>query len=190
MQDETTKGAVATDDKSHDADKPALTPFQTRFNEALEGWKKEGCSVVLDAGTDKERFCGAKPHGVKIEPADADGNVIMAVDCAERHARVWTFKVPEVEMKTELARQKEAAKTAARDPLKASVSITLDLRTQEVSIEPWVPTPGVGLQLAAMLTAHFQREFMAGHLAAEKAGKIVTPPAGIINPKTGKPFVS
>jgi hypothetical protein len=192
MQDEKTE-AAATAAKSPAGDKPELTPFQKRFNESLEKWKAEGCQVILDEKTPTERFCGGKPHGVKIEPVNEAGNVVMAVACTERHERQWTFEVPEVEMKAELQRQKDAvAKAEAdggkeRDPMKASVTITLDLRTQEVNIDPWVPTPGVGLQLGAIITAHFQHQLMSGLLM--KRDPILTPTKGIINPKTGKPFV-
>lgn len=196
MNGEKTDGVGTVDDKSPAQGKAGveLTPFQKRFNDALEGWKKDGCSVVLDEKTPTERFCGGKPHRVKMEEPGEDGQVTMVVDCQAGHERQWEFKVPQDEMKAELARQQEAMKKAVedagktKDPLKASVTITLDLRTQDVSIEPWVPTPGVGLQLAAMLTAHFSHELMSSKLM--KRDTIVTPPKGILNPKTGKPFVS
>jgi hypothetical protein len=190
MQDEKTE-AAATADKPLAGDK--LTAFQQRFNEALEKWKAEGCTKVM-AGAEGEHFCGAKPHGVKMEPVNAAGNVTMAVACNAGHERQWTFEVAEAEMKEELKRQREAVLKAeadggkTRDPMKASVTITLDLRTQEVHIDPWCPTPGVGLQLGALITAHFQHEVMASRLM--KREDILTPVKGIINPKTGKPFVS
>ncbi len=193
MQDQKTE-AAETDAKSPDADKPSLTPFQKRFDEQLQAWKKDGCQVIVDQGKPEEHFCGAKPHRVMMDPVGEDGNVTMIVDCQDGHARQWEYKVPEEEMKGELARQKEAMLAAqaaggkTKDPMIATVTIKLDLRTQEVTIDPWVPTPGVGLQLGALITAHFAHEAMSSMLM--KRDPILTPQKGIINPKTGRPFVS
>ncbi len=183
MQDEKTE-AAATPDKS-----PAGDNFQTRFAAQLEKWREQGCAIGPEGGLE---LCGARPHRTKISPADADGNVTMHVDCSNGHEDVWQFKVAEAEMKAELMRQAEAAKVAeanggkSLNPMVAKVTISLDLRTQELKIEPWVPTPGMGIQLAGMLMSHFfaQLQQMAG--GQSNGPKIKLPPKGILHPKTGR----
>lgn len=186
MNEEKEAGSVATDEP-----RPTEGNFTERFNDALKAWRAEGCSqdVPNEDGSAVAR-CNGRPHGTKIEPADADGNVTMVIACEHGHERSWEFKVAEVEMKAELARQAAAAAQAekdggkTRDPMKASVTITLDLKTQEVRIDPWVPNPGVGIQLAGMLMSHFFAQLQMG--AAPANARLKLPPKGIINPKTGK----
>lgn len=186
--------------ESTGAETPAKSPdtnkgpsFQERFTAQLEEWRKVGCPVVVGDGLEK-RPCGSMPHRTKMLPKDAEGNVWMVVDCQAEHEEVWKFSFPHAELVAEMERQKaasaEAEKTGgiSKDPSKASVKITLDLRTQEFTIEPWVPTPGLGLQLAATLMAHFSQQLMMG-FKAPHAGLIV-PKKGIVDPKTGKQLIS
>lgn len=189
MSDEKAAGPAATADKSQNSNKT----FQERFNEALEGWRKEGCHrISSDTGT---KLCGAAPHRAKMLPVDADGNVSMVVDCASGHSDVWKFKVAEAEMKDELARQQSAAVRAAedagkvaRDPMKATLKITMDLKTQAISIDQWVPTPGMGIQLAGILMSHFFAQIQQAG-AADQSGLALPPEKKLIDPKTGKPIV-
>lgn len=179
----------------HETAEPAVTPaprptenFQDRFAAALEKWRAEGCTHPTDAGA---ALCGARPHRTKITPADAEGNVMMVVDCASGHEGVWTFKVAEAEMKAELRRQAEAAQDAqanggkALDPLVAKVTISMHLKTQEVKIDPWVPTPGLGIQLAGILLSHFFAQ-MQKTVEASNRAPLQLPKKGIIHPKTGR----
>lgn len=173
---------------------PAATPepprtenFQDRLNAALEKWRDEGCPINGNLGA-----CGARPHLTKMSPKDAEGNIVMSIACAEGHEDVWQFKIPAVEMQAELARQQAAAAEAernggkAKDPMKASVKITMDLKTQEVTIDPWVPTPGMGIQLAGILMSHFFAQMQAN---AAPANRLKLPPQGLVHPKTGRPIV-
>lgn len=77
---------------------------------------------------------------------------------------------------------------AAKDPMKASLKISMDLKTQQVEIDPWVPNPGLGIQLAGMLLAHFFAEQQA-NIAAQPSGGLKLPEKRLIDPKTGKPIV-
>jgi hypothetical protein len=175
-----------------DAPKSEPMAWQKNFAKLVEGWKKEGCAAVIDAGTDKERFCGGKPHLTKMGKPEG-GRIPITVNCTEGHEDAWKTDISEADVQADFARQKEAAAAAQaerikdKDPMKASVTITLDLKTQEFDIDAWVPTPGLGLQLAAVLTSHFSQMLMASKLMERP--KILTAPKGIIDPKTGKPFV-
>lgn len=186
MKNEKEAISEETQGKSPDTNSPK---FQDRFAAKLEEWRKEGCSVVVKK-EDGDSFCGGKPHRSKMNKP-VDGIVKMVVDCEHGHAEVWSFDVPEEELNAELKAQAAAAAEAekngaeGRDPMKASIKITLDLRTQEVAIEPWVPTPGMGLQLAAMLTAHFTGQFNAG----TKPAKLFTPNKTIVDSK-GKVLIN
>lgn len=177
---------------------PAATPepprtenFQDRLNAALEKWRNEGCPRPGDDDP-KTVICGSRPHLTKMDPKDADGNIVMHINCAAGHEDVWQFKIPAVEMQAELARQQAAAAEAernggkAKDPMKASVKITMDLKTQEVTIDPWVPTPGMGIQLAGILMSHFFAQMQAN---AAPANRLKLPPQGLVHPKTGRPIV-
>lgn len=194
MNDGKAPEPAATPDRPQDTNK--LADFQERFNAHLEKWRAEGCGadVINEDGSAVAR-CGAKPHRTKLLPKDANDDVTMQVDCQDGHENVWQFKVPAVELQAELARQAAAAKQAeeqggaAKDPLKASVTIIMDLRTQEVRIEPWVPTPGMGIQLAGILMSHFFAQMQAG-AASPAPGKLKLPAKGLVHPKTGKPLVS
>lgn len=181
---------ATTDAKSPDTNKPT---FQDRFNAKLEEWRKTGCPVVVGEGLDK-KACGGRPHRSTMKPKDADGNVAMVIDCENGHAGVWEFKVAEAELQADLARQQAAAKEAektgavSRDPMKASIKITMDLTTQQFTIEQWVPTPGLGIQLAGTLMSHFFAQLQAGN--APKGPKIHTPTKGLVDPKTGRLLTS
>lgn len=186
------EAAAAAETPAKSPDTNSTPNFQERFAAQLEKWRDEGCPRAIEAeGNDAHALCGAPPNAVKMDKANSEGNIVMHVACKDGHENVWSFSVPQIEMKAELARQAEAAKAAeaagrkALDPMKASVKITMDLATQEVTIEPWVPTPGVGLQLAAILTAHFQDLFVQAR-KNNAPSKLKLPPNGIIHPKTGK----
>lgn len=190
MTNEKEADSAATPDKSPNISSPT---FQERFTAQLEAWRKEGCRRLAKGESETDpaaEFCGAAPHRSKMNKP-VDGIVKMVVDCAAGHAEVWSFDVAEADLKAELKRNAEAAAEAekngkeGRDPMKASVKITLDLRTQEVAIDPWVPTPGMGLQLAAMLTAHFTALFNAG----SKPAKLFTPNKSLVHPVNGKILV-
>ena len=191
MKSEQEAAPAETPAKSPDTNK---VPFTERFTAALEGWRKEGCPVVVGEGTHK-KACGAPPHRTKMEPKNAAGDIVMVIDCAAEHPDVWRFAVPEVEMKAELERQAKASREAeanggkTMDPMKASLKITMDLRTQEVAIDPWVPTPGIGIQLAGILMSHFFAQMQASSKAGAKP-RIVTPAKGIVHPVTGKPLAN
>lgn len=194
MKNEKEAGPAETHAKSPDTNS---TPnFQERFAAELEKWREEGCPRAIEAeGNDAHALCGAPPHGVTMDKPDAAGDVVMRVACAKGHKDVWHYAVPEAEMKTELARQAAAAEAAkanggkALDPMKASITITLDLKTQEVAISPFVPTPGIGLQMAAILTAHFQKLFLDA-MEHPKAPRLKMPTRGLVHPQTGKPLLS
>lgn len=191
MNDEKPAGAAETPAKSPSSDKPET--FQDRFNAALETWRKEGCAHVME-GAEGVHACGARPHRAKMSKPDAAGNVTMSVDCVAGHADVWSFVVPAAEMKADLERQAKAAAEAQgaaggeKDSMKASLKITMDLRTQAVNIEPWVPTPGVGIQLAGILMSHFFAILQEGAKAAQTSSGLALPPEKKILDRTGKPL--
>ncbi len=188
------KAEAAGSEGTHEA--PPTDNFSARLESELVKWRAEGCPR-WDKGDETDRAgtpCGARPHKTKIEPADADGNVTMHIDCTAGHEDVWQFKVAETDMKAELKRQALAAADAnanggkTLDVTKARVTITLDLKTQDVTIDPWVPTPGVGLQLAAMLNIYFAQQIADGmrKKAAAAAPKIKTPSKALVHPTSGK----
>ncbi len=196
MNTEKEAGSAETPAKSPDTNKP----FQERFNEQLEAWRKEGCPIDVTPDLREKQgkpkvLCGARPHRARMLPA-VDGVITMSVDCVNGHVDVWQFKVSSAEMEKDIAAQSAAATRAsedaagvARDPLKAVLKITMDLRTQAVDIEPWVPTPGVGIQLAGILMSHFFAEIQAGQAAANERNGIALPPEKKLLDRNGKPIV-
>lgn len=180
-------GQAATPDKSQDTSKP----YTERFNAALEGWRKEGCPRSKD-----DHPCSALPHRCKILPKDADGNFTMSMDCVAGHEDVWQFKISAEEMNNELDKQSAAAKEATdnagksitRDPMKATLKITMDLRTQQIDIEPWVPTPGIGIQMAGILLSHFFAQ-LQGTIKQPAPGAIITPSKKLLD-RNGKPIAT
>lgn len=183
-------GPEATRAKSPDTSKPET--YQDRFNAALEAWRKEGCSCSKQ----NDVRCGARPHRVRMLPKDADGNLTMSVDCVDGHEGVWQFKVPAEEMARDAAAQAEAmrraeadAGSAPRDPMKASLKITMDLKTQAISIDQWVPTPGVGIQLAGILMSHFFAQIQQAG-PAPGAGGLVLPGEKKLLDRNGKPIIN
>lgn len=185
------KGSTGTVDKSPDT----TETFQTRFNAALEQWRKDGCPRIAPGESETAldaKLCGARPHRTKMSPKDDAGNHVMTVDCTNGHEAAWTFTLTGEELAASVAAQLKASREAeangGKDPLKASVTIKLNLKTQEVEIDAFVPTPGVGLQLAAMLNCYFAAQF-SRTLAQTPQPMILTPDKKIINPKTGKPII-
>ncbi len=192
MTDEQEADSQATDGKSPDT----IKTFQERFNERLEAWKKEGCQEQVE---DPQRAgqtmaCAAAPHRSKMNPKDANGVVVMSVDCAAGHQDVWKFEILEAELKADLKRQAEATAAArgedgdAREPGKAWIKVTMDVATQSFAIKSWVPTPGLGIQLAGILTAHFYAELQRGNVTPKKA--ILTADKKLVDPRTLKPLVN
>lgn len=193
MSDEAA-GPEATQGKSPSSS--SAPSYHARFNEAVEGWKAICCQKF-----EKHKRCGAPPHKTRMERPNEDGSVTLKIDCHAGHEGVWTFDITADEMKAEVERIREAQEKVsaeaqagdgtpqvARDPLKASVKISMDLRTQAITIDKWVPTPGIGLQLAAILTCHFSAAFQQS--AGPLPGALALPAEKkIVDPKTGKPVV-
>lgn len=176
-------GSEGTDAKSPDTNKS----YQERFNSAIEGWKKDGCpkESTKEAGGP----CGAAPHKVGMLP-EKDGYIVMTVNCAAGHERVWEFAVPAAEMKAEVERKMREAEASGgikRDPTKASVTITMDLKTQQFSINEFVPTPGLGIQLAGVLMSHYFAKLQEGNRAPADPA-VALRPKPVLHPRTGKPL--
>lgn len=194
MNEEKEAGAAATADRSPNSDKPQT--YQERFNAALEGWRKEGCQTVMGSA-EGDFTCGKPPHRAKMLKPDESGDVTMSVDCVAGHEDVWQFKIPKAEMEADIKRQADAAakadadgsKGGARDPMIASVKIMMNLRTQQVEIDPWVPTPGLGIQLAGILMSHFFAQLQASQAAAP-AGGLVLPKEKKLLDRNGKPLIN
>lgn len=186
MSDGKEAGSVATPDKSQDTSKN----FNERFNAQLEAWRAEGCKRQMD-GAEGIHDCGARPHRVRMLPEDVAGDIAMSVDCSAGHEGVWVYKVPAVEMQADMERQAEAARTAAggRDPMVATLKISMNLRTQQVDIEPFVPTPGLGIQLAGILMSHFFAQ-MQESVNKSPANGLFTPGPKKLLDRNGKPVMS
>lgn len=192
MNDGKEPGTAETPDKSQNSSKS----YQERFNAALREWKTYGCQ---HAGGDNinpqgKEVCGGDPHRVRMLPADESGHFTLSVGCASGHDDVWHFKVSEAEMRADLAQKAAAAQQAgadagrdARNPDKAFLKITMDMKTQEVSIDPWVPNPGLGIQLAGILMSHFFAQLQS---AGAPAPKLALPEKRILHPKTGRPITN
>lgn len=193
MNDGSEAGPAATPDKSPNTDKPKS--YQDRFQDAIEAWRKEGCPERTHSAEEAPEVCGKPPHRVKMSPKDSAGFHTMSVDCSAGHQNVWTFEVSAEEMQEDLeARAAADAKAhgedgavTARDPMKATLKITMDLKTQQVDIEPWVPTPGMGIQLAGILMAHFFAQMQATFSAAP-AGGLVLPKKDLLD-RNGKKII-
>jgi hypothetical protein len=186
-----TSAPAAASGATADKSRSSAEPWQARFNAALAEWRKTCCQYKADADAAP---CGAPPHRVKMVSDEKNpGGQIMLVDCARDHKEQWAFAVTAQEMEASLADAEKAAGRAraateeaeGRDPNKARLLITMDMKTQEVTIEPWVPTPGLGVQLAGHALAYFFSQLNALptrpadgiHLATKKE---------IVHPTTGR----
>lgn len=176
MDAEKEAGQEGTPGKSPDTNK--TEGFQARFNALLAEWKKTGCPRDKDGHP-----CGAPPHRVKMLPGTEPGIVVLHVDCNAGHEDVWQYEVPEAEVKDEAARQASNSPDGYnRDAFSAWVKIKMDVRTQQFEVDSWVPTPGLGIQLAGVLQAHFYEKLRLSQ-KAPAPGKIITPGTKLVDPK-------
>jgi hypothetical protein len=125
---------------------------------------------------------------------DDEGKILMHVDCENGHEDVWQFALTKDELTQAIQEQAAAAQrardagsaNAPKDPTKAYATITMDVATQQVSIDCFVATPGLGIQLAGILMSHFFAQLQATSRPAGAPGGLKLPPKGIVHPKTGR----
>jgi hypothetical protein len=145
MQGKEADNSQETGDKSR-----ATGNFQKQFTEQIEIWKKEGCQVPVRDG-EAVRPCGATPHRVKQGKPNEKGMVPLLIDCTAGHAESWKFMVDQEQMKRDAEDQAAAMAKAAE----AKVTITFNMKTQAIGIDPLVPNPGIGLMMLAYAQKFF-----------------------------------
>jgi hypothetical protein len=154
--------SAATLDKSRTSDK--VTP-QERIDAFVEAARVEGCQFKTMDATDTVKACGAPPHRVKQTPPK-DGKIKLLIDCAAGHAEQWEIEFDAAELIAASSKQRDALKKTENevvdsdpsdknDPMIARIEITMDIRSQEVKIKPFVPTPLVGLGMLAVCQKSF-----------------------------------
>ncbi len=150
MQKEKEPESPETDGKPRTTDKG----FQQRFQEETERWKSEGCPFLLKEGGPEEHRCGAKPHMIRMgapDEANAEGLIPWYATCANGHKDTFTLWVDPKEMANDeearRAATAEAGANAGKDPMVATLLLKFDMRTQGFAMEPYIPNPGLGLQM-------------------------------------------
>lgn len=176
-----------TEDKS----RSTAESFTNRLDLFVKKAKEDGgCTFKTKGADDAVIVCGAPPHNVKQDPPNKAGKIVLHIDCHAGHEDQWQFEVDYQEMQREAASAQAAlrktqgtAEAAAveRDPMVASITIKLNLASQEVSIDPYVPTPLVGLGMLAIAQKSFFDQ-LAETDKVRKDGLDLPSPKKIVSP--------
>lgn len=198
------KGAVSGETPVRSPEPPeGVAPFQARFAAQIAEWKAKGCpfKVVIGTGGTEDTLCGAAPHKIKAMPVGkGNDGVVYVADCLKGHERQWEFTITAAELKEEQERQREALLDAERnggahlsqeqlaahrDPTKATITIVMDVKTQDVTItDTYVPNPGAGALMAMVAQKYFMDQL--GEMKPKKA-PILLPSKKLIGPG-GRPL--
>lgn len=180
MTDDQGADSEATPDKS-----PSTGSFAEKFKQQMSEWATAGCPTGVRGGG----RCGKPPHDVKPYPIASDGGVKFEVVCSAGH-QAWEYNATAEELKKEAEIAKTQGQTQdvplgdGRDPMIARITIIYDLRTQAVAIEPFIPSPLVGLGMLDVARKSLYDQ-MSPQTKERKDGLMV-PERVLIDPKTGK----
>lgn len=186
---------AGTEGKSPSSDKPSVSE---RFIAQVEEWKKTGCPYKSRKADDTIKICGAAPHRAKQITREEGKIVVFQVDCVEGHEEQWEFLASAEEIKADAKKQFSAqqngervaaeARAAGRNPMVAELHLKLNMMTHEFNFEPFIPSPGIGLQMLALAQkAIFDQ--MDVTQKQRKDGLEIPEPKKLVTPN-GKPILS